>query len=235
MTEVLSLYIPLVFANMATEETAKLVFEKQKKYGKISHVDFVLKQDGINYSAYVHFEEWERDYDTEYFMKYVEDGFPQQVIFDYNYKKMYWVCLKNKSAKKMTPAVRIDISGLMPVSAWVSKEDAKFEESEFEEEDESDYEDELWMDGLLADEEEENEAWEFMMEELAKEDELEAFIQADYVRKLEEEIEALRVQDGWHAQNAWNAQHMWSQERMYLQSVIAYLQAENIRMLSNNL
>jgi hypothetical protein len=221
MSEVLSLYIPLVFADMATEETVRLVFEKQKRYGKISHVDFVLKQDGMNYSAYVHFEEWERNYDTECFMKNVEDGL--QVMFDYNYKQMYWVCLKNKSAKKMTPAVRIDISGLAEVPA----------KSEFGEE--SDYEEESWMDEILADEEEENEVWEFMMEEFAKEDELEAFIQADYVRILEEEINVLRVQDGLHAQNAWNAQNAWSQERMYLQNVIAYLQAENLRMLSNSL
>ena len=93
------------------------------------------------------------------------------------------------------------------------------------------------MDEFLADEEDEDEAWTFMMEQLAKDDREYGLMQADYVRYLEEDVAelkgALHAQENWHVQNAWHAQNAWNQEKMHLQNVIDYLQKENNRMQCN--
>jgi hypothetical protein len=258
MSATLSLYIPLVFANMATEEIVKKVFEKENKHGKVSYVDFVLRKDGINYSAYVHFEEWAKDPVTSALIKYLEEGIATQILFDYNYKKMYWTCLKNTSVKSTSsPAVRIDVSGLKIQEGKSSRLELTKEEEEYyasfveqlredaydfafqnkilelkkEEEEISEYfESEPMDEDLFCDKEEENEAWDLMLDQFAKEDKERALMQADYVRSLEEEMSEMREVLRCHEEKAWHAQNAWNQERQYLHSVANHMHNENMRL-----
>jgi len=187
---------------MATEEFVKENF-KINKIGTVSHVDFVF--NGTKYSAYVHFSEWENNPTATAFINQLASDVAYRLYFDYpadyEYKTGYWICLKNKSAKTnhQTPKVRIDVSGL-------------------KEED-----DNAWMDDLMEyDADTESEAWEFMMEELAKE---QAMVTANYVRVLEEEVAYLRHSLDTNAINATNAQNAWNHERTQLLNSVAHLEA----------
>ena len=191
LSKMLSVYIPVILSSMATEEFVKENF-KINKIGTVSHVDFVF--NGTKYSAYVHFSEWENNPTATAFINQLASDVAYRLYFDYpadyEYKTGYWICLKNKSSKTnhQTPKVRIDVSGL-------------------KEED-----DNAWMDELMEnDADTESEAWDFMMEELAKEEE-------HYVRSLEEEVAHLR-----HI--AFNATNAWNHERTQLLNSIAHLES----------
>ena len=200
---------------MTTEDFVREVF-KITKIGTVSHVDFV--SNGTKYSAYVHFSEWESNSTADAFKRQLEEEIAYRLYFgypgDYEYKTGYWICLKNKSTKsKHTPKVRIDVSGLQDAEEEEEEEDVEdvYEEEE-EEEDEN-----AWMDELMEnDADTESEAWEFMMEELAKEDAEKAENTANYVRSLEEEVAYLQHMMQINAENAYYAQNAWNHERTHL-------------------
>ena len=209
----LSVYIPVVLASMTTEDFVREVF-KINKIGTVSHVDFV--SNGTKYSAYVHFSEWESNSSAEAFKCLMEEEKASRIYFDYpadyEYKTGYWICLKNKSTKtKHTPKVRIDVTGLQDA------EEDVYEEEEEEEEDVYEEEEDAWMDDLMEnDADTESEAWDFMMEELAKEDAEKAEATANYVRTLEEEVAYLQHMLKINAENAYYAQNAWNHERTHL-------------------
>ena len=213
----LSVYIPVVLASMTTEDFVREVF-KITKIGTVNHVDFV--SNGTKYSAYVHFSEWESNSTADAFRCQLEEEIAYRLYFgypgDYEYKTGYWICLKNKSAKsKHTPKVRIDVSGLQDVEdVYEEEEEDVYEE---EEEVEKEEEEDAWMDELMEnDADTESEAWEFMMEELAKEDAAKAENTANYVRSLEEEVAYLQHMLKINAENAYYAQNAWNHERTHL-------------------
>jgi hypothetical protein len=228
----LSVYIPIVLASMTTEDFVREVF-KITKIGTVSHVDFV--SNGTKYSAYVHFSEWESNSTADAFRCQLEEEIAYRLYFgypgDYEYKTGYWICLKNKSTKsKHTPKVRIDVSGLQ--DAEEEEEDVYEEEEELAALHENDVrltkelaalqehaeeEEDAWMDELMEnDADTESEAWEFMMEELAKEDAEKAENTANYVRTLEEEVAYLQHMMQINAENAYYAQNAWNHERTHL-------------------
>jgi hypothetical protein len=161
---------------------------------------------------------------------------------DYEYKTGYWICLKNKSTKsKHTPKVRIDVSGLQDAEeeeeedveeeeelaalyendVRLTKELAALQENDVRltkelaalQEHEEEEEEDAWMDELMEnDADTESEAWDFMMEELAKED----AANANYVRSLEEEVAYLKHMMQINAENAYYAQNAWNHERTHL-------------------
>lgn len=198
---------------MTTEDFVREVF-KINKIGTVSHVDFV--SNGTKYSAYVHFSEWESNSSAEAFKCLMEEEKASRIYFDYpadyEYKTGYWICLKNKSTKtKHTPKVRIDVTGLQDA------EEDVYEEEEEEEEDVYEEEEDAWMDDLMEnDADTESEAWDFMMEELAKEDAEKAEATANYVRTLEEEVAYLQHMLKINAENAYYAQNAWNHERTHL-------------------
>jgi len=193
---------------MTTEDFVREVF-KITKIGTVSHVDFV--SNGTKYSAYVHFSEWESNSTADEFRCQLEEETAYRLYFgypgDYEYKTGYWICLKNKSTKsKNTPKVRIDVSGLQDAEDVYEEEEEEVEEKE-----------NAWMDELLEDDADtESEAWEFMMEELAKEDAEKAENTANYVRSLEEEVAYLQHMLQINAENAYYAQNAWNHERTHL-------------------
>lgn len=202
---------------MTTEDFVREVF-KITKIGTVNHVDFV--SNGTKYSAYVHFSEWESNSTADAFRCQLEEEIAYRLYFgypgDYEYKTGYWICLKNKSAKsKHTPKVRIDVSGLQDVEdVYEEEEEDVYEE---EEEVEKEEEEDAWMDELMEnDADTESEAWEFMMEELAKEDAAKAENTANYVRSLEEEVAYLQHMLKINAENAYYAQNAWNHERTHL-------------------
>jgi hypothetical protein len=199
---------------MTTEDFVREVFKKNK-IGTVSQVDFVF--NGTKYSAYVHFSEWESNSSAEAFKCLMEEEKASRIYFDYpaeyEYKTGYWICLKNKSVKTnhQTPKVRIDVSGLQDVEEDV-EEDENVEDVEDVEEDED-----AWMDELMEDDADtESEAWDFMMEELAKEEATKAEATANYVRSLEEEVAHLQRMLQINAENAYYAQNAWNHERTHL-------------------
>ncbi len=199
---------------MTTEDFVREVF-KITKIGTVSHVDFV--SNGTKYSAYVHFSEWESNSTADAFRCQLEEEIAYRLYFgypgDYEYKTGYWICLKNKSTKsKHTPKVRIDVSGLQDAEEEEEEDVEDVYEEEEEEEDEN-----AWMDELMEnDADTESEAWEFMMEELAKEDAEKAENTANYVRSLEEEVAYLQHMMQINAENAYYAQNAWNHERSHL-------------------
>lgn len=219
---------------MTTEDFVREVF-KITKIGTVSHVDFV--SNGTKYSAYVHFSEWESNSTADAFRCQLEEEIAYRLYFgypgDYEYKTGYWICLKNKSTKSkhQTPKVRIDVSGLQDVEE--EEEDVYEEEEELAalyendvrltkelaalQEHEEEEEEDAWMDELMEnDADTESEAWEFMMEELAKEDAAKAENTANYVRSLEEEVAYLKHMMQINAENAYYAQNAWNHERTHL-------------------
>lgn len=219
-SNMLSVYIPVVLASMTTEDFVREVF-KINKIGTVSHVDFVF--NGTKYSAYVHFSEWESNSTADVFRCQLEEEIAYRLYFDYpadyEYKTGYWICLKNKSAKTnhQTPKVRIDVSGLQDVEDVYEEEEEMEEEEEEEEEIEEEEDKDAWMDDLMEnDADTESEAWDFMMEELAKEDAEKAEATANYVRTLEEEVAYLQHMLKINAENAYYAQNAWNHERTHL-------------------
>jgi hypothetical protein len=224
--------------------------------GKVGGLDLI--HTGTNYRAFVHFSEWECNEKAEKFKHELENDRAYRLHFNYptiinEYKKGYWICLKNKSQKNhMTPKVRIDVSGICE-----HNKEEEYEE-EYDEEYDEEENDEKWMDDLIETEDNGSEAWEFMMEELAKEDAEKALIQANYTRSLEVEVMQLQYnldvqsQNAWHAdnyirrleeevrqlqynlhvqsQNAWNAHNAWNDESIQLQN-----RANELSLINRNL
>jgi len=100
----ISLYIPHIFANYTKEDVAK-VFDDQN-IGKVKNIDFVSKmsQDGKFYNAaYVHFEEWYNTMATRNFQARVLDTNKEaRVMYE---EPWYWIVLENK-ARKFIPGER---------------------------------------------------------------------------------------------------------------------------------
>jgi hypothetical protein len=147
---------------------------------------------------------------------------------------------------KHTPKVRIDVSGLQDAEeeeeedvyeeeeelaalhendVRLTKELAALQENDVRltkelaalQEHEEDVEEDAWMDELMEnDADTESEAWDFMMEELAKEDAEKAEANANYVRCLEEEVAHLQHMLKINAENAYYAQNAWNHERTHL-------------------
>jgi len=215
----LSVYIPFVLAN-TTQEFVSEVFEKNN-IGIVSHVDMVF--NGKKYSAYVHFSEWK----SNYIANELENDKACRVYFDYpsgfEYKNGYWICLKNKSSKctYLTPKVRIDVSGLQTKPEVEEEYEEEYDEEEYEEEEieseEEEQNDNSWMDELLEkDADTESEAWDFMMEQLSREEDEKAMATASYVRNLEEEVAYLQHMLHKNAENAYYANNAWNHERSHL-------------------
>ena len=106
---------------MAKSSMIKHVFENYKRLGKVSFVKFVLRKDGIHYSVFVHFSEWNNDYDTDYFIHHLENGLPFRMSFHYKddenmIRSAYWICLKNRSTKPVSANAR---------EAWIMPEYAE--------------------------------------------------------------------------------------------------------------
>jgi hypothetical protein len=210
----LSIYIPVVLSGI-TEEFVQEVFETHN-IGTVSHVDMVF--NGKKYSAYVHFSEWKYNH----MANELEAGKSCRVYFDYprgfEYKSGYWICLKNKSTKcnYLTPKVRIDVSGLQEEAEEVDEEAEEMSEEteEMSEETEEFEEENAWMDDLMEkDADTESEAWDFMMEELSREEEEKALATANYVQELEGRLMYLQhILD----MSAW--------ERMQLMNTVAHLE-----------
>jgi hypothetical protein len=100
-----------------------------------------------------------------------------------------------------------ELAALQENDVRLTKELAALQEHE-EEEDED-----AWMDELMEDDADtESEAWDFMMEELAKEE----AANANYVRSLEEEVAHLHRMLQINAENAYYAQNAWNHERTHL-------------------
>ena len=78
-------------------------------------------------------------------------------------------------------------------------------------------EEDAWMDELMEnDADTESEAWDFMMEELAKEEAEKAENTANYVRSLEEEVAYLQHMLQINVENAYHAHNAWNHERTHL-------------------
>jgi hypothetical protein len=104
-----------------------------------------------------------------------------------------------------------ELAALQENDVRLTKELAALQENEEEEEENA------WMDELMEnDADTESEAWDFMMEELAKEDAEKAEANANYVRCLEEEVAYLKHVLQINAENAYYAQNAWNHERTHL-------------------
>jgi hypothetical protein len=104
-----------------------------------------------------------------------------------------------------------ELAALQENDVRLTKELAALQEHEEEEEENA------WMDELMEnDADTESEAWDFMMEELAKEDAEKAEANANYVRTLEEEVAYLKHVLQINAENAYYAQNAWNHERTHL-------------------
>jgi hypothetical protein len=100
-----------------------------------------------------------------------------------------------------------ELAALHENDVRLTKELAALQEHEEEEEEDA------WMDELMEnDADTESEAWDFMMEELAKEE----AAKANYVRSLEEEVAHLHRMLQINAENAYYAQNAWNHERTHL-------------------
>lgn len=116
MTEIksISLYIPHVFPNFDKEYVAN-----QFSYvGKISHIDFVAKQDrhGKNYNAvYIHFDKWYNNKSNRNLhYNITQNGFDHW----YHDDNWYWIVLPNNAIKHMPGErkARIGLGDLKSIS-----------------------------------------------------------------------------------------------------------------------
>jgi hypothetical protein len=115
-----SFFVPYIQVNV-TDEKLKNVFEDDYKFGKISFIDRVLKENskGIAYySIYIFFETFNYNNDTNNFLeksKIKED--PARVYY-YFYKighSLYWKVLFNTSPRKHSaPAIKVDLKTSEP-------------------------------------------------------------------------------------------------------------------------
>jgi len=100
----MSLYIPHIFANYTKEDVAK-VFDDQN-IGNVKNIDFVAKMshEGKVYNAaYIHFEEWYNTIATRNFQARVLDTTKEaRVMYE---EPWYWIILENK-ARKFIPGER---------------------------------------------------------------------------------------------------------------------------------
>lgn len=116
----LSLFIPHVFPNFS-EEYVTEVFETHLNLGKVSHIDFIEKEDkhGQAYNAaYVHFTEWFQTEQTVKFQQNVCSEKGARIIYD---DPWFWMVLENKK-KKNIPGERkprLDLSENVEVTAPV--------------------------------------------------------------------------------------------------------------------
>jgi hypothetical protein len=81
------------------------------------------------------------------------------------------------------------------------------------------------MDELLEkDADTESEAWDFMMEQLSREEDEKAMATASYVRNLEEEVAYLQHMLHKNAENAYYANNAWNHERSHLINTAMYFE-----------
>ena len=94
-----SLFIPAIPADVAQEETIKLIIENFLDMGTIKRVDIVKKQSpSIGYMAFVHFEHWKKTLLTNYlFEEITEKGF-----WDHTVQLQWAHCLPNNPRTSLT-------------------------------------------------------------------------------------------------------------------------------------
>jgi hypothetical protein len=97
--EIMSIFIPRVFANFSDERVAEL-FERLDM-GTVSYIDRIAKtdRDGKNYhSIYVHFESWNYDNTAVTSLhEKLDAGESVRIVYD---DPWYWTVLKNTTHKK---------------------------------------------------------------------------------------------------------------------------------------
>ncbi len=96
---VLSLYIPRIFANISKERVAHIF--KSLLIGEVSVIDFVPREDsntGEPYNmAFVHFSEWYDNTASKNFQAKVNDpDTDAKIVYD---DPWYWICLPNLNPK----------------------------------------------------------------------------------------------------------------------------------------
>ena len=96
---VLSLYIPRVFANISKERVAHIF--KSLRIGEVSVIDFVPREDsntGESYNmAFIHFNEWYENTASKNFQAKVNDpDTDAKIVYD---DPWYWICLPNLNPK----------------------------------------------------------------------------------------------------------------------------------------
>lgn len=106
-----SLYIPFVYTS-TEDEKIRSVIEIDYGLGKISYIDYVLKENGDgmhHYSVYIHFETFNFDEITEKFLEHAKDTKnPPRLYYEYG-KPYFWKVMLNSSyGKHMCPRVKID-------------------------------------------------------------------------------------------------------------------------------
>ena len=98
-SNVLSLYIPRIFANISKERVAHIF--KSLRIGEVSVIDFVPREDsntGEPYNmAFVHFNEWYDNTASKNFQAKVNDpDTDAKIVYD---DPWYWICLPNLNPK----------------------------------------------------------------------------------------------------------------------------------------
>lgn len=106
-----SLYIPFVYTS-TEDEKIRSVIELDYCLGKISYIDYLLKEnaDGVTYySLYIHFETFNFDEITEKFLEHAKDkNDPPRLYYEYG-KSYFWKVMLNTSVGKNTcPRVKLD-------------------------------------------------------------------------------------------------------------------------------
>ena len=92
-----SLYIPVISQNISEAYIKKMFINKN--IGKISRVDFVKNLAKNRCEAFIHFEEWFDNEDSNNLQKDVLDP-STKTQFKFNNTNRYWPLLVNKNSDK---------------------------------------------------------------------------------------------------------------------------------------